>query len=101
MHKKYNSEEIKEKIEKGILKEVYDYLLTRHSIEESNFILLNSLAILGDKKVSVYYDKEINKFDLERVNRYKYPDRLSSFIRTSSEKTDDWKNYSFSGIACR
>ena len=81
-----------------IIAEVYEYLKERHSEKESNYILTNSLAILGDKKVQV--SEELNNEILIRVNRYKYPERLASFVKTTSAKSDVWKNFSFAKIAC-
>lgn len=75
----------------------YDYLLKMHSLEEANFILSNSLAILGDSKIIV--STELTEKSVSRVNRYKYPDRLASFVKISSEKTQQWKDLSFAKFA--
>ena len=81
-----------------LIEEVYNFLLETHTENEANYILTNSLAILGDKKINV--SEELDKFTLERVNRYKYPERLSSFVKTSSDKSTEWKSFSFAKIAC-
>lgn len=86
-------------IKNEIVLEAYNKLLTSHSIEESNYILLNSLAILGDKKVIVEEIQEFDKKALERINRYKYPERLASFLNITNEKSESWKNLSFAKLA--
>ena len=80
-----------------IIKETYESLLENHTESEANHIILNSLAILGDKKVIV--KEELDKEGYARINRYKYPERLASFINTTSEKSSEWKNLSFAKIA--
>lgn len=80
-----------------IILEAYNNLLLSHTEADSNYILLNSLAILGDKKVKV--SESIAKEEYTRINKYKYPERLASFIKITSEKSEDWKNISFAKIA--
>ena len=75
----------------------YNNLLEDHTESESNYILLNSLAVLGDKKVQV--SENLDKNSLNRVNRYKYPDRLASFIATTSKKSQQWGELSFAKLA--
>jgi len=88
-----------------IINDTYNYLLSNHSLEESNFIILNSLAILGDKKVTVppLSEKENLKTlsinNIKRINNYKYPERLESFVKLSSKKSNDWQVYSFAKLA--
>jgi hypothetical protein len=86
-------------IENAIVLEAYNKLLENHLVSESNFILLNSLAILGDKKVIVEEIEEFNKEALSRINRYKYPERLASFLNITNEKTENWKELSFAKLA--
>ena len=81
-----------------LIQEAYEFLKERHTESESNFIITNSLAILGDKKVEV--SEELDKTIIARVNRYKYPERLASFVKTTSEKSNKWKQLSFARIAC-
>lgn len=81
-----------------LVNEAYVFLKERHSEGEANYILTNSLAILGDKKVDV--SEELDKASIARVDRYKYPERLASFVKTTSEKSDKWKELSFARIAC-
>ena len=86
-------------IKSEIVKEAYLKLLNNHSIKESNYILLNSLAILGDKKIIVEDVESFDKKTLERINRYKYPERLVSFLNITNEKSESWKNLSFAKLA--
>jgi len=86
-------------IKNEIVKEAYNNLLLKHSVKESNYILLNSLAILGDKKVIVEEVQEFDKKALERINRYKYPERLASFIGITQKKSESWSNLSFAKLA--
>jgi len=85
-------------IKNDIVKEAYAQLLEDHDESEANYILLNSLAILGDKKVQV--KESLDSEGYKRINGYKYPERLSSFIKTTSEKSSEWKNLSFAKLAC-
>ena len=81
-----------------LINEVYDFLLESYSESEANYILTNSLAILGDKKIIV--SEELDSFSIKRIEKYKYPERLSSFVKTSAEKSSEWKSLSFAKIAC-
>jgi len=72
---------------------IYKTLLERNSNEEANYILSNSLAILGDKKIIP--SKELSEHNIKRINSYKYPDRLEAFINTTLQKSEIWKQYSF------
>ena len=84
-------------IKNDIVLAAYNKLLESHTENESNYILLNSLAVLGDKKINV--SETLDKDSLARVNRYKYPERLAYFINTTSNKTDQWKELSFAKLA--
>jgi hypothetical protein len=85
----------------SIINESYEYLLERHSDEEANYILTNSLAILGDKKIQIQNNtSELPQSVIKRIDKYKYPERLASFVRITSEKSNSWKEYSFAKIAC-
>ena len=86
-------------IKNKIVKEAYNNLLLGHPVKEANYILLNSLAILGDKKVIVEEVQEFDKKALERINRYKYPERLASFIGITQKKSESWSNLSFAKLA--
>lgn len=86
-------------IKNEIVLEAYNKLLINHSIIEANYIILNSLAILGDKKVIVEEVQEFDKKALERINRYKYPERLASFLNITNEKSVSWANLSFTSLA--
>jgi len=80
-----------------IITDSYNTLLENHSEREANYILLNCLAVLGDKKIIV--SETLDEKSIERVNRYKYPDRLASFVNKTSNKTTQWSNLSFAKIA--
>ena len=86
-------------IKNQIIEDAYNKLLETHTISESNYILTNSLAILGDKKVVIQESEEIDKVSIDRINKYKYPERLASFINITNEKTEDWKELSFTKLA--
>jgi hypothetical protein len=77
-------QEILKMFKNELLKEAYEFLKERHSESESNFILTNTLAILGDKEVQV--SESLDDKQIARANRYKYPERLASFVKTTSEK---------------
>ena len=81
------------------LEELYKELLETHKPSEANYIITNSLAILGDKKIKPIKEDVLNNFSLKRINSYKYPDRLCSFVKITSEKSETWKKYSFTKIA--
>jgi len=85
------------KINNEILSEVFSELNEIHSEEDSVFILLNSLSVLGDKKVIV--ENGLSEFNINRLNKYKYPERLASFINKTSNKTLQWKHLSFAKLA--
>jgi len=80
------------------LNEIYDFLLLKHPEPEVNYILTNSLAILGDKKIVP--SKELIKESINKLDNYKYPEKLLSFVKIASEKSDYWKQFSFAKIAC-
>ena len=84
-------------IKNEILLNAYNNLLENHTESESNYILLNSLAVLGDKKIQI--SETLDKDSLARVNKYKYPDRLASFIATTSKKSQQWGELSFAKLA--
>jgi len=84
------------KIEHPLMQETYNMLLKKHTKEESCTIILNSLKILGDRKVKV--QDFLDETSVKRINSYRHQDRLSAFIRITSEKSDQWKKYSFSRI---
>lgn len=84
-------------IKNKILLNAYNKLLENHTESESNYILLNSLVVLGDKKVQV--SETLDKTNLTRVNKYKYPERLASFIGTTSSKSEQWAELSFAKLA--
>ena len=77
----------------------YDKILENESVDKANYIILNSLAILGDKKIIVEKMKVLDDFSLTRINRYKYPERLASFMKITQEKTEEWKSSSFIKLA--
>jgi len=86
-------------INNELVRESFNKIKNNYSIEEANYILLNSLAILGDKKVVVERVKELDKKALERINRYKYPERLASFLGITQKKSESWSNLSFAKLA--
>jgi len=86
-------------IKNELVQEAFNNLLINHSITESNYILLNSLAILGDKKIIVEHVEEFDKKAIDRINRYKYPERLASFINITNKKSENWKDLSFAKLA--
>jgi len=77
----------------------YKKILEAEGIKKANYIILNSLAILGDKKVIVEAMEELDDFSIKRINRYKYPERLASFMKITREKTEEWKSFSFIKLA--
>jgi hypothetical protein len=79
----------------------YAKLLENNSPEESNYIITNSLAILGDKKIIPNKETKLSEHDLTRINRYKYPERLASLINITMDKTEEWANFSFTKIALK
>lgn len=101
-------------IKNQIVLEAYNKLLETRTVSEANYILTNSLAILGDKKIQVYQPRQshgsqelqenqesqqLDKKTIDRINKYKYPERLASFINITNKKTEDWKELSFTKLA--
>jgi hypothetical protein len=84
-------------IKNEIVQEAYNDLLTKHSEQETAKITLSSLSILGAKKVIIQEHLDENSF--KSINKYKYPERLASFMRTTSEKSFQWSDLSFAKIA--
>jgi len=81
--------------------ESYKKLLENNSQEESNYIITNSLAILGDKKIVPSKETKLSEHALTRINRYKYPERLASLINITIDKTEEWANFSFTKLALK
>ena len=77
----------------------YNKLLEKYSESESNYIITNSLAILGDKKATPSKETKLSEANLNRINRYKYPERLASLINITINKTEEWTNLSFTKLA--
>jgi uncharacterized protein YfeS len=77
----------------------YNKLLNTYSESESNYIITNSLAILGDKKINPSKETKLSEASLNRINRYKYPERLVSLINITINKTEEWANSSFTKLA--
>lgn len=86
-------------IENELVLECYNELLLKYNKSTANYILTNSIAILGDKKITPSRIEELSSYDIKRINKFKYPEKLTYFIRLTSEKSDEWKNFSFSKIA--
>jgi hypothetical protein len=84
-------------IKNKIIKAAYDDLLENYSEAEASKILLNSLSILGAKKVIIQEHLDDNSYKL--INKYKYPERLASFMRTTNEKSFQWGDLSFAKLA--
>ena len=80
-----------------LVQEAYNKLLEHHTESESAYIVLNSLAILGAKKVIIQNNLDENSFI--SINKYKYPERLALFIQTTNEKSVEWQNMSFAKLA--
>jgi len=78
---------------------IYEKLLETYSLSESNYIITNSLAILGDKKVQPSKETKLSEINIARINKYKYPERLISLINTTVNKTEEWANSSFMKLA--
>ncbi len=81
------------------VEEAYNLLLENHSEEESAKIILNSLSILGAKKIKIkdFLDEE----SFASINKYKYPDRLALFLETTNSKSLEWKDLSFAKLALK
>ena len=84
-------------ISNQLIKEAYEALIEHHSKKESARIILNSLTILGAKKVLVQDFLDENSYI--SINKYKYPERLALFINTTNEKSLEWQNMSFAKLA--
>jgi hypothetical protein len=84
-------------ITNALVKDAFDIVKENHSDEESAYIILNSLAILGAKKVTV--QRHLDEKSYVSINKYKYPDRLASFLQTTNEKSLAWQGMSFARIA--
>ena len=84
-------------IKNKLVNEAFDELLKHHSLEESSYMILNSLAILGAKKVQIL--SELTEASYISINKYKYPERLALFLKTTNEKTLEWQALSFAKIA--
>lgn len=84
-------------ITNSLVKDAFDIVREHHSEEESAYIILNSLAILGAKKVTV--QRNLDEKSYVSINKYKYPDRLASFLQTTNEKSLAWQGLSFARIA--
>ena len=84
-------------ISNQLIKEAYEALIEHHNKKESARIILNSLTILGAKKVLVQDFLDENSYI--SINKYKYPERLALFINTTNEKSLEWQNMSFAKLA--
>ena len=84
-------------IKNDLVKSAYETILECHTESESAYIILNSLAILGAKKVNV--KNSLDEAGYTSINKYKYPDRLASFIKTTNERSIEWRNMSFAKLA--
>jgi len=84
-------------IKNKLVKDAYEKLLENHTQEESVEIVLNSLCILGAKKVQI--QNILDEKSINAINKYRYPERLASFIELSNEKSLEWKRMSFAKLA--
>ena len=84
-------------IKNKIVQDVYNELLSTHSVEESSYIILNSLAILGAKKIQI--QNTLDEKSYASINKYKYPERLALFLKTTNERSKEWQNLSFAKLA--
>ncbi len=75
----------------------YKKILESHTNEESAKIILNSLSILGVKKVQ--HQNFLDEKSYTMINKYKYPDRLALFLETTNSKSLEWQNLSFAKLA--
>jgi len=87
------------KILNEFVRQSYQRLSNKYPISECNYIITNSLAILGDKKIQPSKETKLNEHALARINRYKYPERLASLINITMDKTEEWANFSFTKLA--
>jgi len=85
------------KITNSKVRDAYNLILENHSEEEAAKIILNSLSILGAKKIKI--QTHLDEESFKRINKYKYPDRLALFLETTNSKSLEWKNNSFTKIA--
>ena len=91
-------------IDKNIIKDksvvkAIETLLENHTEEEVSKIILNSLSILGAKKIVVQDFLDENSY--KSINKYKYPKRLALFLETTNLKSKEWKDLSFIKIALK
>lgn len=84
-------------INNELVQGAYALVKENHSEEESAYMLLNSLAILGAKKVTI--QNNLDEASFKSINKYKYPERLASFLKTTNEKSLEWQNLSFAKLA--
>lgn len=84
-------------INNDLVQDAYDVVRESHDERESAYIILNSLAILGAKKVDVKH--ELDESSYASINKYKYPERLASFLQTTNERSIAWQNLSFAKLA--
>ena len=79
------------------IKDVFEKVKENHTESEAAQMLLNSLVILGSKKVQV--QDKLDEASFKSINKYKYPERLASFLKTTNDKSLEWQNLSFAKIA--
>lgn len=84
-------------IKNQLVIEAFAIIKENHTDEESAYIILNSLAILGAKKIII--QNHLDEKSYASINKYKYPDRLALFLETTNEKSVEWQNSSFAKIA--
>jgi len=77
----------------------YDKLLINHTTNESAKIILNSLSILGAKKIEI--KDFLDEKSIKRINAFKYPDRLALFLEITNDKSLEWKQMSFAKLALK
>jgi len=75
-----------------LLNQAYLFLKEEHP-KEANYMLKNSYVILSNKKIEL--NNELTEQDIKKINNYKYPERLYSFVKTSSQKYKSWDKFSF------
>jgi hypothetical protein len=85
------------RISNPLVLQSYNALLENHTAEETATIMLNSLSILGAKNIII--TDSLNEEAIKRINKYKYPERLSLFLNTTNDRSTEWKNNSFAKIA--
>jgi hypothetical protein len=79
------------------IQDAFEMVKENHTESEAVQMLLNSLVILGAKKVQV--QDHLDESSFKSINKYKYPERLASFLKTSNEKSLEWQDMSFAKIA--